>query len=189
MNHDALHKNSAFNFLGNMDALIQQHTISRILSTPPACSHKFDWRRERSVDQIAATSHDTGRAGAGEAGATRADRLLERALEVEGRAPMVIDTPDAAEGTLPLPHSGCTVVKVNGDYLETVQRTRQRSSASTTTALMHCSGASSSLKSPRSSPPQIADSTHARGERVTRHRWNCASSKPFNCASNGSRIN
>jgi nucleoside-diphosphate-sugar epimerase len=35
---------------------------------------------------------------------------------------------------------------------------------------------------------QIADSTHARGERVTRHRSNCASSKPLSCASNGSRI-
>jgi len=79
----------------------------------------LDWRREGSVDQITATSHDTGRAGAGEAGATRADRLLERALEVEGTAPIVIDTPDAAEGTPPLPHSGCTVVKANGDYLDT----------------------------------------------------------------------
>ena len=114
-------------------------------------------------------------------------RLLERVLELEGIIPIVIDTPDA-EGTLPLPHSGFTVVKVNGDYLEIVQRTRQRSSASTTTALMRCSGASSRSKSPRSSPPQIADSTHAPGERAKRHRLNCASSKPFNCASNGSGI-
>ncbi len=48
------------------------------------------------------------------------DRLLERALEVEGMTPIVKDTPDAAEGTSPLPHSGCTIVKVNGDYLDTV---------------------------------------------------------------------
>jgi NAD-dependent SIR2 family protein deacetylase len=117
------------------------------------------------------------------------DGLLERALEVEGITPIVIDTPDAAECTSPMPHSGCTIVKVNGDYLETVQRIRQRSSASTITTLMRCSGASSSVISPRSSPPQIDDSTHFRGERVTRHRWNRASSKPLSCASNGSRIN
>jgi hypothetical protein len=48
------------------------------------------------------------------------DRLLKRALDVEGMTPIVKDTPDAAEGTSPLPHSGCSVVKVNGDYLETV---------------------------------------------------------------------
>jgi hypothetical protein len=120
---------------------------------------------------------------------TNFDRLLRRALEIEGITPIVIDTSDAAECTSPIPHSGCTIVKVNGDYLETVQRIRQRSSASTTTALMRCSRASSSLKSPRSSPPHIAESTHVRGERVTRHRWNCASSKPLSCASNGSRIN
>jgi hypothetical protein len=46
-------------------------------------------------------------------------RLVKRALELEGIAPVVIDTPDAAEGTPLLPHSGCTVVKVNGDYLDT----------------------------------------------------------------------
>jgi hypothetical protein len=52
--------------------------------------------------------------------ATYFDRLLERASEVEGITPIVIYTPDAAEGTSPLPHSGCTIVKVNGDYLDTV---------------------------------------------------------------------
>jgi NAD-dependent SIR2 family protein deacetylase len=51
---------------------------------------------------------------------TNLDRLLERALEVEGITPIVIDTPDAAECTSPMPHSGCTVVKVNGDYIDTV---------------------------------------------------------------------
>jgi SIR2-like domain len=50
---------------------------------------------------------------------TNFDRLLERALEAEGVAPIVIDTPDAAEGAPPLQHSACTVVKVNGDYLDT----------------------------------------------------------------------
>jgi len=50
---------------------------------------------------------------------TNFDRLLERALEAEGVSPIVIDTPDAAEGAPPLQHSGCTVVKANGDYLDT----------------------------------------------------------------------
>jgi hypothetical protein len=50
---------------------------------------------------------------------TNFDRLLERALEAEGVAPIVIDTPDAGEGAPPLQHSGCTVVKVKGDYLDT----------------------------------------------------------------------
>ena len=50
---------------------------------------------------------------------TNFDRLLERALEAVGVAPIVIDTPDAAEGAPPLQHSACTVVKVNGDYLDT----------------------------------------------------------------------
>ena len=50
---------------------------------------------------------------------TNFDRLLERALEAEGVSPVVVDTPDAADGAPPLQHSGCTVVKVNGDYLDT----------------------------------------------------------------------
>lgn len=50
---------------------------------------------------------------------TNFDRLLERALDAEGVAPVVVDTADAAEGAPPLQHSGCTVVKVNGDYLDT----------------------------------------------------------------------
>jgi hypothetical protein len=48
------------------------------------------------------------------------DRLLDRASEVEGMTLIVKDTPDASECTSPLPHSGCTVVKVNGHYLDTV---------------------------------------------------------------------
>ena len=51
---------------------------------------------------------------------TNFDRLLERALEIEGITPIVIDMPDAAECTSPMLHSGCTVVKVNDDYLDTV---------------------------------------------------------------------
>lgn len=50
---------------------------------------------------------------------TNFDKLLERALEAEGVFPIVIDTPFAVEGAPPLQHSGCTVVKVNGDYLDT----------------------------------------------------------------------
>lgn len=50
---------------------------------------------------------------------TNFDRLLERALEAEGVSPIVIDTPDAIEGAPPLQRSGCTVVKINGDYLDT----------------------------------------------------------------------
>ncbi|MEE8337898.1 MAG: alpha/beta fold hydrolase [Dehalococcoidia bacterium] len=47
---------------------------------------------------------------------TNFDRLLERALEDAGVVPTVISTPDALEGAGPLAHSGCTVVKLNGDY-------------------------------------------------------------------------
>jgi hypothetical protein len=41
---------------------------------------------------------------------------LQRSLQ----EPVNIDTPDAAECTSSLPHSGCTVVKVNGDYIDIV---------------------------------------------------------------------
>jgi hypothetical protein len=50
---------------------------------------------------------------------TNFDRLLERALEAEGVSPVVIDTPDAVEGAPPVQHARCTVIKVNGDYLDT----------------------------------------------------------------------
>jgi len=49
---------------------------------------------------------------------TNFDRLLEKALEAVGVNPTVISTPDAAEGALPLPHTKCTIIKVNGDYLD-----------------------------------------------------------------------
>lgn len=50
---------------------------------------------------------------------TNFDRLLERALEAESVSPVVIDTPDAVDGAPPLQHSGCTVFKIHGDYLDT----------------------------------------------------------------------
>ena len=49
---------------------------------------------------------------------TNFDRLMERALEAAGVTPTVISTPDAAEGAPPLQHTRCTVIKVNGDYLD-----------------------------------------------------------------------
>jgi len=50
---------------------------------------------------------------------TNFDRLMEQALEGAGVIPMVVSTPDAVEGVLPLMHSKCTVLKVHGDYLDT----------------------------------------------------------------------
>ncbi len=49
---------------------------------------------------------------------TNFDKLMERALEAEVVNPVVVSTPDAAEGAPPLQHSDCTVVKVHGDYLD-----------------------------------------------------------------------
>ena len=49
---------------------------------------------------------------------TNFDTLIERALEAEGVNPVVISTPDAAEGAPPVQHTDCTVVKVHGDYLD-----------------------------------------------------------------------
>jgi SIR2-like domain len=50
---------------------------------------------------------------------TNFDRLVENALEARGIIASVISTPDAVEGTLPLVHNRCTVIKVHGDYLDT----------------------------------------------------------------------
>ena len=50
---------------------------------------------------------------------TNFDRLLEQALEAEGVAPSVLSTPDSLAGTLPLGRTRCTVIKLNGDYLDT----------------------------------------------------------------------
>ena len=49
---------------------------------------------------------------------TNFDRLLETALESEGVQPQVISTTGHLAGALPFVHSRCTVVKVNGDYLD-----------------------------------------------------------------------
>lgn len=49
---------------------------------------------------------------------TNFDRLLESALTEIGIQPVVISTPDGAAGALPLVHSRCTVIKINGDYLD-----------------------------------------------------------------------
>jgi hypothetical protein len=50
---------------------------------------------------------------------TNFDRLTERALEDAGITPTVISTTDQLAGTLPLAHSGVTVIKLHGDYLDT----------------------------------------------------------------------
>lgn len=49
---------------------------------------------------------------------TNFDRLLERAIEDEGITPSVISSPDMCDGATPLIHSRCTIIKVNGDYLD-----------------------------------------------------------------------
>jgi hypothetical protein len=50
---------------------------------------------------------------------TNFDRLLETAIaELTGSFPYVVSSPEAAEGAAPLQHTGCTIVKVNGDYLD-----------------------------------------------------------------------
>jgi NAD-dependent SIR2 family protein deacetylase len=49
---------------------------------------------------------------------TNFDRLMERALEEAGVAPVVLSAPDHLEGAVPLAHLKCCVVKVHGDYLD-----------------------------------------------------------------------
>jgi len=50
---------------------------------------------------------------------TNFDRLLENALEAEGINPTVLSTPDAIEGSVPLIHIPCLVLKLHGDYMDT----------------------------------------------------------------------
>jgi hypothetical protein len=50
---------------------------------------------------------------------TNFDRLLETALRDAGIEPTVIASADNIEGSIPLIHSGCTLIKVHGDYLDT----------------------------------------------------------------------
>lgn len=57
---------------------------------------------------------------------TNFDRLTEKALEEVGIAPTVISTVDQLVGALPLAHSGATVIKLHGDYLDTrIKNTEQ----------------------------------------------------------------
>jgi predicted ATPase len=50
---------------------------------------------------------------------TNFDRLLEHALERAGVEPTILSTPDSLDGTGALARNRCTVLKVNGDYLDT----------------------------------------------------------------------
>lgn len=50
---------------------------------------------------------------------TNFDRLLEKALEAAGITPTIISTPESMEGTLPLQHNACSIIKLHGDYLDT----------------------------------------------------------------------
>ena len=50
---------------------------------------------------------------------TNFDRLTERALEEADITPTIISSPDQVSGALPLVHSGPTVIKLHGDYLDT----------------------------------------------------------------------
>jgi hypothetical protein len=49
---------------------------------------------------------------------TNFDRLLESALAEYGVTPEIIASPDAIQGTLPLAHNTCTILKLHGDYLD-----------------------------------------------------------------------
>jgi hypothetical protein len=49
---------------------------------------------------------------------TNFDRLIENALSDVGIVPAVIDSADAAKGTLPLAHNTCTLIKLHGDYVD-----------------------------------------------------------------------
>jgi SIR2-like domain len=49
---------------------------------------------------------------------TNFDKLLETALADSGVSPAVIATEDTAHGAMPLAHSPCTIIKINGDYLD-----------------------------------------------------------------------
>lgn len=66
---------------------------------------------------------------------TNFDRLLETALHEVGVVPQVIATPSAVKGALPLAHSKCTIIKVNGDYIDTRIRNTESELASYPTGL------------------------------------------------------
>jgi len=50
---------------------------------------------------------------------TNFDRLLEKALDDVGIVPQVLSTTDSIGGAIPFGQTKCTVVKVNGDYMDT----------------------------------------------------------------------
>jgi hypothetical protein len=50
---------------------------------------------------------------------TNFDRLIENALKDVGIEPVVISNPSHIENTIPIIHSRVTLVKINGDYLDT----------------------------------------------------------------------
>jgi hypothetical protein len=50
---------------------------------------------------------------------TNFDRLLEQALADVGVQAAVLSSPDQVNGAVPLVHSGATIIKVHGDYLDT----------------------------------------------------------------------
>ncbi len=57
---------------------------------------------------------------------TNFDRLTEMALEEVGIRPTVISTTDQIAGSLPLAHSGVTIIKLHGDYLDSrIKNTEQ----------------------------------------------------------------
>ena len=49
---------------------------------------------------------------------TNFDRLLEKAFEDEGLIPQVICHEDDIDGATPYIHADCTIVKINGDYID-----------------------------------------------------------------------
>ena len=57
---------------------------------------------------------------------TNFDRLIEQALSDEGIQASVISTEDAIQGAIPIVHSPCTIIKVNGDYLDSRLKNTER---------------------------------------------------------------
>ena len=49
---------------------------------------------------------------------TNFDRLIEKALRDAGVEPTVLSSPDHVQGSLPLVHTPCCVIKLHGDYLD-----------------------------------------------------------------------
>jgi len=57
---------------------------------------------------------------------TNFDRLIENAIREAGVEPQVLSTVDQIQGSKPLIHTKCCIIKVNGDYLDTrIRNTEQ----------------------------------------------------------------